>query len=163
VPSSCWSIGELSSALTCACLPTLRPLLSRHFPSLGSRAGTSGSSKGYLDRSKESSGSRHGDKSKSREVESKLREPKSPPLHATESDLELGLARSASKTSNPFESSAYRQSGEESICHDRDGESTRNRQPVEVGATVRANCMPAQPDGVYDGGGWRGVKKDEGC
>lgn len=37
VDSSCWSIAELTSALTCACLPTLRPLLSQIFPSLGTQ------------------------------------------------------------------------------------------------------------------------------
>ncbi|KXX77961.1 hypothetical protein MMYC01_206789 [Madurella mycetomatis] len=36
-----WSIGELTSALTCACLPTLRPLVVRHFPSLQWHAGQS--------------------------------------------------------------------------------------------------------------------------
>ncbi|KAM7200850.1 putative integral membrane protein [Naviculisporaceae sp. PSN 640] len=44
-PAGCWSIGELTSAITCCCLPTLRPLLTRYFPSLGSRIGRS--SKGY--------------------------------------------------------------------------------------------------------------------
>ncbi len=34
VPASLWSVGELTSALTCACLPTLRPLVRRYFPSL---------------------------------------------------------------------------------------------------------------------------------
>lgn len=37
VESSCWSIAELTCALTCACLPTLRPLLSLFFPSLATR------------------------------------------------------------------------------------------------------------------------------
>ncbi|GAB1319871.1 Rhodopsin domain-containing protein [Madurella fahalii] len=41
VDSSLWSIGELTSALTCACLPTLRPLVVRFFPSLGSQASQS--------------------------------------------------------------------------------------------------------------------------
>ncbi|CAI4218920.1 unnamed protein product [Parascedosporium putredinis] len=34
VESSGWSLGELTSALTCACLPTLRPLVSRFIPAL---------------------------------------------------------------------------------------------------------------------------------
>jgi hypothetical protein len=29
---SAWSIGELSSAVTCACLPTLTPLVAKYFP-----------------------------------------------------------------------------------------------------------------------------------
>jgi hypothetical protein len=33
-PSSMWSVGELTSAITCCCLPTLRPLVSRYFPNL---------------------------------------------------------------------------------------------------------------------------------
>lgn len=45
VASSLWSIGELTSALTCACLPTLRPLMSRYFPAFGSQVGRS--TKGY--------------------------------------------------------------------------------------------------------------------
>ncbi|KAB5578149.1 hypothetical protein GE09DRAFT_1088676 [Coniochaeta sp. 2T2.1] len=35
VPSSCWSIGELCSAILCVCLPVLRPLISKIFPHLG--------------------------------------------------------------------------------------------------------------------------------
>lgn len=37
VESSAWSVGELCSGITCACLPTLRPFLKAHFPSLGTR------------------------------------------------------------------------------------------------------------------------------
>ncbi|KAK1640116.1 hypothetical protein BDP81DRAFT_446493 [Colletotrichum phormii] len=37
VDASLWSIGEISSAVTCACLPTLRPLLTKMFPGLTSR------------------------------------------------------------------------------------------------------------------------------
>ncbi|KAL2256213.1 hypothetical protein VTK26DRAFT_2018 [Humicola hyalothermophila] len=37
VASSCWSISELCSGITCACLPTLRPLLSRFIPGMGSQ------------------------------------------------------------------------------------------------------------------------------
>ncbi|KAJ4393158.1 hypothetical protein N0V93_002365 [Gnomoniopsis smithogilvyi] len=32
VPTSCWSIGELGCAITCACLPTLRPLMTKLKP-----------------------------------------------------------------------------------------------------------------------------------
>ncbi|KAL1843478.1 hypothetical protein VTJ49DRAFT_1349 [Mycothermus thermophilus] len=41
VASSCWSIGELCSGITCACLPTLRPLISRMVPGMGSESGGS--------------------------------------------------------------------------------------------------------------------------
>jgi hypothetical protein len=41
VASSCWSIGELCSGITCACLPTLRPFIARFIPSMGSRTGGS--------------------------------------------------------------------------------------------------------------------------
>ena len=34
VESSGWSLGELASALTCSSLPTLRPFISKYFPSL---------------------------------------------------------------------------------------------------------------------------------
>ncbi|KAM7194843.1 hypothetical protein V8F33_007041 [Rhypophila sp. PSN 637] len=44
-PSSMWSIAELTSAITCCCLPTLRPTMTRYFPNLGSRIGRS--TKGY--------------------------------------------------------------------------------------------------------------------
>lgn len=39
VESSGWSMGELASGLTCACLPTLRPLVGRYAPWLSSQAG----------------------------------------------------------------------------------------------------------------------------
>lgn len=45
VASSLWSVGELTSALTCACIPTLRPLVGRFLPSFATQAGRS--SKGY--------------------------------------------------------------------------------------------------------------------
>ncbi|KAH8656277.1 hypothetical protein BGZ61DRAFT_466937 [Ilyonectria robusta] len=41
VEAAAWSISELCSALTCVCLPTLRPLISHHFPGLLSSRGTS--------------------------------------------------------------------------------------------------------------------------
>ena len=37
VEAAGWSVGELCSGITCACLPTFRPLLSRAFPGLSSR------------------------------------------------------------------------------------------------------------------------------
>jgi len=36
VESSCWSISELCSGIICSCLPTLRPLLTKLVPSMGS-------------------------------------------------------------------------------------------------------------------------------
>ncbi|OHF03866.1 hypothetical protein CORC01_00728 [Colletotrichum orchidophilum] len=36
VETACWSIGELSCGLVCACLPTFRPLVSRFIPALSS-------------------------------------------------------------------------------------------------------------------------------
>ncbi|CAK7226762.1 hypothetical protein SEUCBS140593_006351 [Sporothrix eucalyptigena] len=63
VASSCWSVGELSSAVTCLCLPTLKPLVQRLVPRLiGSTAspstGPTGgySSKGYRKHSERSDG-----------------------------------------------------------------------------------------------------------
>ncbi|KAL2132608.1 hypothetical protein VTI74DRAFT_3598 [Chaetomium olivicolor] len=38
VASSCWSIGELCSGITCACLPTLRPLISPCLPGMRSQS-----------------------------------------------------------------------------------------------------------------------------
>lgn len=56
VASSCWSVGELASGITCACLPTLRPLLAKVFPSMQSQD-SHGSGKYYQH---ESSGRRGG-------------------------------------------------------------------------------------------------------
>ncbi|KAL2021637.1 hypothetical protein VTK56DRAFT_6990 [Thermocarpiscus australiensis] len=41
VASSCCSIGEVCSGITCACLPTLRPLVSKFLPSMGLQSGQS--------------------------------------------------------------------------------------------------------------------------
>ncbi|KAK0632610.1 hypothetical protein B0T14DRAFT_418870 [Immersiella caudata] len=41
VESSCWSISELCSGIICACLPTLRPLLAKFVPSIGTSKNTS--------------------------------------------------------------------------------------------------------------------------
>lgn len=44
---SMWSTGELTSALTCACLPTLKPFVSKFFPGLGDLLGrTTGAGSG---------------------------------------------------------------------------------------------------------------------
>ena len=48
VESSGWSIGELASALTCSSLPTLRPFIAKHFPSLGLTSGASDSAPSYV-------------------------------------------------------------------------------------------------------------------
>ncbi|KAK4193246.1 hypothetical protein QBC35DRAFT_100231 [Podospora australis] len=49
VSSSCWSVGELCSGITCACLPTLRPLIAKIFPSMQSHP--SNSSENYYKKS----------------------------------------------------------------------------------------------------------------
>ncbi|CCC07814.1 hypothetical protein SMACR_01380 [Sordaria macrospora] len=41
VDSSCWSVSELASGIVCSCLPTLRPLLARVIPSMGSHSAPS--------------------------------------------------------------------------------------------------------------------------
>ncbi|KAK0667334.1 hypothetical protein QBC41DRAFT_374776 [Cercophora samala] len=43
VASSLWSVGELCSGITCACLPTLRPLVAKIFPSMNSTNDSYGS------------------------------------------------------------------------------------------------------------------------
>ena len=42
IGSACWSVGEIASAVTCLCLPTLRPLLGRLRPRRASRNGGNG-------------------------------------------------------------------------------------------------------------------------
>jgi hypothetical protein len=41
VGASCWSIGEVCSGITCACLPTLRPCITRCLPGLRTQRGDS--------------------------------------------------------------------------------------------------------------------------
>ncbi|KAM0478815.1 hypothetical protein ACHAP7_005971 [Fusarium lateritium] len=38
VEAAAWSVSELCSGIICACLPTLRPLVSHHFPSFSSHS-----------------------------------------------------------------------------------------------------------------------------
>ncbi|KAK2002730.1 hypothetical protein LX36DRAFT_651843 [Colletotrichum falcatum] len=47
VESSSWSVGELCCGLTCACLPTCRPLVSRFIPALSTRATKSSTYRSY--------------------------------------------------------------------------------------------------------------------
>lgn len=47
VEAAAWSVSELCSGIICASLPTLRPLLARFIPSMGSQAGPSKASQGY--------------------------------------------------------------------------------------------------------------------
>jgi hypothetical protein len=51
VESSAWSIGELCSGITCACLPTLRPFMKAHVSSLDTRR----TNNGYVNHDEESS------------------------------------------------------------------------------------------------------------
>ncbi|KAH6650542.1 hypothetical protein F5144DRAFT_588997 [Chaetomium tenue] len=44
VGASCWSIGEVCSGITCACLPTLRPCFTRCLPALRTQRGGGGES-----------------------------------------------------------------------------------------------------------------------
>ncbi|EAQ93100.1 hypothetical protein CHGG_01335 [Chaetomium globosum CBS 148.51] len=46
VGASCWSIGEVCSGITCACLPTLRPCFARCLPALRTQRGGGESSSG---------------------------------------------------------------------------------------------------------------------
>lgn len=41
IPSSLWSFGELTSALACTCLPTIRPFFIRYFPAIAEKFGRS--------------------------------------------------------------------------------------------------------------------------
>ncbi|KAB5566657.1 hypothetical protein GE09DRAFT_743293 [Coniochaeta sp. 2T2.1] len=51
VETSAWSMAELCSGITCACLPTLRPFLKAHFPVLGTRlTGDDGEELGEVER-----------------------------------------------------------------------------------------------------------------
>lgn len=47
VPSSCWSITELCCGIVCACLPTLRPLITGCLPGMRSQGGKSSDNKYY--------------------------------------------------------------------------------------------------------------------
>ncbi|CAK7230071.1 hypothetical protein SBRCBS47491_007462 [Sporothrix bragantina] len=67
VASSCWSVSELASAVTCLCLPTLKPLVQRVVPHLmgSTNAASTGptgghSSKGYRKHSENIDGSASG-------------------------------------------------------------------------------------------------------
>ncbi|KAK4163859.1 hypothetical protein QBC43DRAFT_300823 [Cladorrhinum sp. PSN259] len=46
VTAALWSVGELTSAITCACLPTMRPLVRQYLPSLASKLGISAGQSG---------------------------------------------------------------------------------------------------------------------
>ncbi|RYP88500.1 hypothetical protein DL769_000267 [Monosporascus sp. CRB-8-3] len=47
VGAASWSVGEISSALTCVCLPTLRPLFTRVVPGMSSRHSGERPDEGY--------------------------------------------------------------------------------------------------------------------
>ncbi|KAK3322929.1 putative integral membrane protein [Apodospora peruviana] len=96
VDSSLWSMGELSSAITCACLPTLRPLVSRYFPNLaiGTRAGRSSGKNGYYAKTDEATGG--GSKFRDPEASAHGQASKIASSSAADSEIELALGRDAS-------------------------------------------------------------------
>lgn len=62
VETAGWSVGELCCGLTCACLPTFRPLVSRFIPALSSRVTKSSKNRRHDDYSENTaSTSRHRD------------------------------------------------------------------------------------------------------
>ncbi|EFQ36740.1 hypothetical protein CGRA01v4_08471 [Colletotrichum graminicola] len=64
VESSCWSVAEVCSGLTCACLPACRPLASRFIPALSTRT-----TKSSTHRSHGSYPKKTGNKSQQRDLE----------------------------------------------------------------------------------------------
>ncbi len=147
--SSLWSIGELSSAITCACLPTLRPLLSRYFPSLGTQAARS---TGYHQSGRKST---KGNKSQNSDPESGMRsanghgELKS--VSAVDgSEVELATTTN-DKTGNPFETHSYRASEDiESLNEPRNEVPFTARAPGVGVKTVIKPAAAHQPEPSYD-------------
>lgn len=134
VPPSCWSIIELTSAITCSCLPTLRPFLTRYFPKLGSVVGRS--TKGYAQTfesgvsgapttigSKSIRHTRLGSIVNGRDVDSQI---------------ELGPG----KTSVDY-----------SMGRVTSAESLGREQIVSLNPTVRTNIRPSSPGNTQHGGG----------
>ncbi|KAK4032008.1 hypothetical protein C8A01DRAFT_20855 [Parachaetomium inaequale] len=111
VDSSLWSIGELTSALTCASLPTMRPLISRYFPAFSSQGGryARGGGGGVQQRGRRNGGGPSALESgsgKARRIPT--RSSSKPPVDdlaasPSGSEVELAQTQSGGLRSNPFE------------------------------------------------------------
>ncbi|KAK3995913.1 hypothetical protein QBC44DRAFT_365884 [Cladorrhinum sp. PSN332] len=102
VPSSLWSVGELTSAITCSCLPTMRPLVRKYLPALASRLGISvGQSGAAATEPKARSGRRPTDPESGIRGNTAWRMQKGSMNDVTGSEVEL--AHSNEHKMNPFE------------------------------------------------------------
>ena len=133
VAPSCWSIIELTSAITCSCLPTLRPIMTRYFPKLGT---IGRSTKGYAQTGESGpSGAPPTVGSQSMHRQNRGLN-SSGDFRAAGSQIELKGGR---KTSADYEASVGDASSAESLARE---------QIVSLGPTVRTNIRPSSPGGL---------------
>lgn len=137
VESSLWSVGELTSAMTCACLPTFRPFISRYFPSLRDLVGrskvTPNSNGGYGGKTDPESTLRSGG------AHIKL-------SSGNGSQVELASPVSGKPRMHPYEVQYNRQ-----VAEDNASETSDNTDlvlaPRRPGVGVHTSIGPAQADG----------------
>ncbi|KAK3368697.1 putative integral membrane protein [Podospora didyma] len=142
VVSSCWSIGELTSAITCLCLPTLRPLLSHYFPALGTQAGRShqGYGKGSALASSQKPESERGDRRKGDA--------------SGWSEVELAVSPTGPRgnsNSNPFETHSINTTSEDGSIGESDLPQRQHslHETVGLSSTVKTTIQLAKPEAVH--------------
>ncbi|KAK5659601.1 hypothetical protein OQA88_805 [Cercophora sp. LCS_1] len=154
VTSSLWSVGELTSAITCACLPTLRPFVAHYFPGLKSIIGRT--------TNKASIGGQSGEgyiRSRRKDAESghQLSEAKRN-LSTDGSQVELASSdRSPNTAAHPYQANYNRQTSDDaaSLASNTSDLGLSARQP---GVGVRTSIRPAQPEQVYEKSSYHGVQ-----
>jgi len=149
VAPSLWSIGELSSAITCSCLPTLRPFLARYFPALSTTVGRSTRGTPYAKSSKNGTGgvSQHRDPESGTQLSESKRGVSSSAADGSDVDL-TGTAPNDSRNGlaagGPFV---------DPRSPSMDGVSLESRnagrivlEPRQPGVGVRTSIGPARPE-----------------
>jgi len=137
VEPSLWSVGELTSAMTCACLPTLRPFINRYFPSLRDMVGRS--------KATSNSGGGYGGKT---DAESTLR-PGGTHMKLSSgngSQVELSSPISDKPRMHPYEAQYNRQAADDNASETSDN-TDLVLAPRRPGVGVHTSIGPAQGDG----------------
>ncbi|KAK3358225.1 hypothetical protein B0T25DRAFT_452789 [Lasiosphaeria hispida] len=147
VDSSLWSVGELCSAITCSCLGTLKPLVARYFPSLGTAAGRSTQQYASGNRNGAANPRSTDTEAGTRSKESAGASPSTP--NPDDSDLELTLSSDmVDNRRNPFETPTHKMSVDGASVGSDINElgPSRSRQ-----AELQVFNRPVVPGLVYEG------------
>lgn len=156
VAPSLWSIGELTSAITCACLVTLRPFVARYFPGLASIIGRTSNKPSNAKVSEGYSRSRRRNDVETGHPMSKAK--RLPSVDGSQVELASADRSTAKVAPHPYEAH-YSGRVSEDVGSLGSNNSDLGLSARGPGVGVRTSISPAQPEQVHrHPGNGRGVQ-----